>query len=324
MQPLSNDNQALVPRTDIESRTLAVDFPGLLIGVAEYEEGPTGCTVFLFPHGATTTIDARGGLVGKTGDYEWNHAICLAGGSLSGLEAAAGVSAEVWAQREWSLEGFALVSGAIIFDYGGRENRIYPDKELGRAAVRAARSDVFPLGPHGAGRNAGCGGVFDFARGEATGQGGAVRQVGPTRIAVFVVVNALGAIVDRKGQVARGNRDPGTGERRHPLEDLQERLETQADTESPPGNTTLTVMVTNQQLTSNALRQVARQVHGSLSRAIVPFHTLMDGDVLYAVTTNEVENEGLKPAALGMIASELAWDAVLSSFDVDEGGKGEQ
>ena len=29
--------------------------------------------------------------MGKTGDYEFNHAICLAGGSLPGLEAAAGV-----------------------------------------------------------------------------------------------------------------------------------------------------------------------------------------------------------------------------------------
>ncbi len=61
--------------------------------MAEYAEGPTGCTVFYVPEGVTTAIDVRGGLVGKTGDYGWNHAICLAGGSLYGLAPATGVSA---------------------------------------------------------------------------------------------------------------------------------------------------------------------------------------------------------------------------------------
>jgi L-aminopeptidase/D-esterase-like protein len=63
------------------------------------------------------------------------------------------------------------------------------------------------------------------------------------------------------------------------------------------------------------LRQLARQVHASLSRAIHPFHSLVDGDVLYAATTNEVENPLLDSARLGVVASELAWDAVLSCFD---------
>ena len=46
-----------------------------------------------------------------------------------------------------------------------------------------------------------------------------------------------------------------------------------------------------------------------MARAIQPFHTLYDGDVLFAVTTGEVENPGLNEVALGVIASELAWDA---------------
>ena len=49
------------------------------------------------------------------------------------------------------------------------------------------------------------------------------------------------------------------------------------------------------------------------SRAIQPFHTENDGDVLYAVTTSEVEPP-LSDSALGALASELAWDAVLSCF----------
>ena len=31
------------------------------VGVAAYEEGPTGCTVFYFPTDPTSVIDARGG-----------------------------------------------------------------------------------------------------------------------------------------------------------------------------------------------------------------------------------------------------------------------
>jgi L-aminopeptidase/D-esterase-like protein len=54
-------------------------------------------------------------------------------------------------------------------------------------------------------------------------------------------------------------------------------------------------------------------VHASLSRAIQPFHALVDGDVLSAVTTNEVDNEELTTTGLGVVASELAGDAVLAS-----------
>src|ERR1700704_2216847 len=96
---ISNDNTDLKPITTFDGPTLTFDFPGLEIGVAEYDEGPTGCTVFCFPAGALTAIDVRGGAVGSSGNFEWNHAICLAGGSLYGLEAASGAAAELFARR---------------------------------------------------------------------------------------------------------------------------------------------------------------------------------------------------------------------------------
>ncbi len=309
---MTNNTRHLTVKTEFEGRTLEFDFPSFQIGVAEYEEGPTGCTVFTFPEGASTAIDARGGQVGKTGDYEWNHAICLAGGSLPGLEATGGVSAELWDRHDRSLEDMPLVSGAIIFDYGWRDNRIYPDLALGRAALRAARPGVFPLGTRGAGRSAGCGSVLDSGRGEPSGQGGAFQQVGPTKIAAFCVVNALGVVLGRDGHVVRGNKDPETGVREHPLASLARRLGTGESTDLPAGNTTLTVVITNRKLSRRELTQFAMQVHSSMARMIYPFHTLMDGDVLYAVTTDEVDHPELSVAALGMLASELVWDAGLS------------
>jgi L-aminopeptidase/D-esterase-like protein len=314
---LTNDTAELVPRTEFGGHELRFEFPSFRIGVAEYDEGPTGCTVFHFPDGAACATDVRGGSPGTTGGYEWVHAICLAGGSLYGLEASAGVAAELFAGRGHSTEWteIALVSGAIIFDYGPRDNAVYPDKALGRAALRAARPGAFPLGARGAGRSATVGKTFEYDQGEPAGQGAAYREVGPTKVAVFTVVNAVGAIVDREGEVVRGHLDRATGLRGALVPGVEERLAAGVPLRQLPGNTTLTVVVTNQRLDRRSLSQLGRQVHASMARAIHPFHALLDGDVLYAVTTAEVENAVLDPIALSVIASELAWDAVLASFD---------
>ena len=127
-----------------------------------------------------------------------------------------------------------------------------------------------------------------------------------------VVVNALGVIVDRQGRVVRGNRDPLTRERRHPFQECERRLAAEDSTMPPQGNTTLTVIVTNQQLAKRDLEQWGKQVHSSVSRAIYPFQTLMDGDTLFAVTTNEVANPTMEVTTLGMLAGELVWDAILT------------
>ena len=59
--PLSNDLVHPEPRTDLPpGRTLSFDFPGLEIGVAEYAEGPTGCTVFHFPEDASLAAAPSG------------------------------------------------------------------------------------------------------------------------------------------------------------------------------------------------------------------------------------------------------------------------
>jgi L-aminopeptidase/D-esterase-like protein len=316
---LSNDTAKLEPRTEVDAkRWLDVDFPGLELGVAEYAEGPTGCTVFHFPQLASLHIDVRGGSPGINGEHlTLTNAICFAGGSLYGLEASTGVAAELFARRAYSTKwmDIALVSGAILFDYGRRDNAIYPDKDLGRAAVRAMKPGRFPLGPHGAGCSATAG---HGQTAEPSGQGGAVGLFGLTRIAVFTVVNAYGAIVDRNGEVVRGNREVATGKHRR-----AEDVVAQTGAYDPPagrargvtGNTNLTLFATDQKLDPLQLRSLARQVHGSMARAIQPFNTRWDGDILFAVTTQKVDNPALDEVSLGILASELAWDAVLGCFD---------
>lgn len=313
---ITNDNTKLVPRTTFENvPALAFDFDGLRVGIAEYDEGPTGCTVIQFDKRVLSATDVRGGSPGVfMADAGNCQAICFAGGSLLGLECIAGVASELFAIGGHSpgWMNIPCVQGAIIFDMPG-PNSVYPDKELGRAAVRASRPSWFPLGPRGAGRAARVGKTIGFDAAEPAGQGAAFGQFGPTKVAVFTVVNACGAIMDRDGRVVRGHVDAKTG-RRIRLEDaLAQRPASTASTRSGE-NTTLTAVITNQKLASRDLQQLARQVHTSMARGIQPFHTIDDGDVLFAVSTYDVANEALPVTSLGTLASELAWDAVLSSF----------
>jgi L-aminopeptidase/D-esterase-like protein len=264
------------------------------------------------------------------------RAIVVAGGSWHGLSAVTGVADEI---RTLNLEGggrpeIAGVVGAIINDIGPevarrRFSAVTPDGRLGAAALRAARPGRFLLGARGAGRFAMSG--LAVGEGEFSGQGGAYRQLGPTKVAVFTVVNAGGLVVDREGRVVRCRSMRSRGSCGTIAEVLARRLdaivanvvrETGAAPEPPPGgpsdHTTITLVVTNQKLDWWALQWLATQVHTSMARAIQPFATRGDGDVLYAASTGEIDNPRLAPPALALVASEVAWDAVLSSVPPPE------
>src|SRR5215211_4377711 len=220
-------------------RVLDFDFPGLAIGVAAYPNIPTGCTVFnfdvgMFPSGVMLELDVRGGAPWQSGAYDTVNAISLAGGSVYGLEVASGVADELFAQGGY--RDLVAVSGAVIYDVsvveepdGFRSKGIYLDKALGQEAVRALKPGQFPLGNQGAGSGAYVGqwANWPFAR-ERGGQGGAFRQIGAIKVAVFTVVNALGVIVDRQGQVVRGGLDQRTGVRTTPIQDAEAILEGQS------------------------------------------------------------------------------------------------
>lgn len=310
-----------VPRTGGHADLVEYDFPGIEIGVAEYAEGPTGAMVIAIPAGARLAIDARGGAIGMSNGFEYfAHAICLTGGSLYGLSAGAGVADELHARRgnRGSVDDLRLVSTAVIYDFSARDNAIFPDAALGRAAVRAAAHGSIPVGRVGAGASASAGKI-DPARTEFTGQGAAFGRAGQARVLVVTVINPVGVIVDRDGTVVRGNYDAATGQRR-PLEgDCIALLEQGQLPAAARGNTTITAVVTNVRLTDKELIHFGRQVHSSMNRAIQPFHTALDGDTLFALTTDEVDlappdgraDGVMNSIALGALASDLAWDAVL-------------
>jgi L-aminopeptidase/D-esterase-like protein len=308
------------PDTSPGGKVLEFDFPGLLIGSAHYPGGPTGCTVFRFPERALVVADVRGGVPGtlftdRVREMQQRlDGIAFVGGSTLGFEAVCGASERVFEERG-SKTGWGdvpLVAGGCIYDFGVRKTSRFPDRALGRAAFDAAKPGRFPLGARGVGAGATCGKAVAGAQREMTGQGAAAWAGGKARVAVFTVVNAWGAIVDRAGAVVRGNKDAKTGKRLQPP-DLR-KTDGAAAPADDEGNTTLTLVAVNVALDGSALRQLAREVHASMARAIQPFHTLHDGDVLFATTTAAVPGSTVTPDALGSIASDCAWDAVLSSF----------
>lgn len=329
---MTNASDLLQPNTDVHGPELEFDFPGMRIGVAEYAEGPTGTTVFHFPDKAVAVVDVRGGMPGTYNvdtlrlgyDFPFLDAVVVSGGSWYGLEAAGGVAAALKEDglRSGDWRNLANVAGAIIYDLGDRRpNEIVPDARLGAAALRAARPNRFALGARGAGRMAMQGGYFGLRI--PGGQGAAFRQVSATKIAAFVVANPLGLIVGRDGLVSTG------AGRRLPVSQLLQGLPLRrnefgqalepvaVDIPHHPGaggttNTTISLVVTNQILPVHALQRLATQVHGSMGRGVQPFATAMDGDVLFAASTQAVGNLDLHPSDLATLAAETMWDALIS------------
>jgi L-aminopeptidase/D-esterase-like protein len=315
-------------------RQLTFDFPEMQIGVAEYDEGPTGTTVFYFPDKVKGAVDVRGGAPGTVNaaalmnnyDRKMMQAVVFSGGSWYGLSAVTGVANAIKDRKaeEGDPNHITGVVGAIINDFRWRKmSRVTPDDALGREAFSAAKPGWFPLGARGAGRFA-MQGWFVAQQADTdtgahwphSGQGGAFRQIGQTKVGVFTVVNSYGAIVDRNGRVVRCARNELKSDCPLINDALSTRIqeaENDAETKGPTANTTVTLVVTNRKMPIADLQRLAKQVHGSMSRAIQPFATSGDGDVLYAVTTDQVDDTELSPRALAVVASELAWDAILAS-----------
>ena len=324
---------SLVPHVSFDGPTLTFDFPEVQVGVAEYEEGPTGATVLVFPKPVMAAVDVRGGAPGTVDtdilrlayDDPSVNAITLAGGSAYGEAVATGVE-NALKERIADPGGWDNIpgtSGAIIFDLGDRRyNAVTPDERLARSALDAVRSGWVPLGARGAGRFAMQGGYFDDR--QHSGQGAAFRQSGETKVLVVTVVNASGSIVDRNGRVLRCTH-PVAGDCGAISERISKHLATLGATKHADAsigkssglttNTTITVVVTNKPLPFWALQRLAVQVHTSMARAIQPFSTSGDGDTLFAVTTGgrgmAISEDDLDD--LGLLASETAWDAILAT-----------
>ncbi|MFT4009160.1 MAG: P1 family peptidase [Nocardioidaceae bacterium] len=258
------------------------DVPGLRIGHWSDQVGLTGCTVAIFgAEGAIAGVDVRGAapgtretdLLDPTRMVERVHAIVLSGGSAFGLAAADGVMSYL-AEKEIGLDvgpaRVPIVPGAVIFDLAVGDPQARPDRDSGRHAC----IDAEPGSPCGNGRiGAGTGATVGKLLGPETAAPGGIGTAsrllpGGGVVGALAVVNAVGDIVDARGQVLAG---PGV-----------------VDFFTAPtsgANTTLVLVATDVALTKAEATRLATVSHDGLAHAIRPVHTSFDGDTVFAVST---------------------------------------
>lgn len=304
---------------------ITTNFENLEVGVATNPAGPTGTTVINFPKGAIGAIDMRGGAVAvresssvdENNTWGWLDALVLSGGSTMGLEAADGVAQEIIKQRggQVKFDTIPAVPAAIVYDFTGRKTSTYPDKELGAKAFHARQKNKVPYGQVGGGTHVSVGKWFDDLKHERAGQGAAYFEKNGVKILVISVVNAVGNILDKEGKVIRGSLNEETGER----VDIVARIKDKLDSVPVKGNTTITAVITNIKFDRLELKRMATMAHTSMASVISPFHTPWDGDVLFAVSTREMDKpEKFDVANAGVIAADLLKTAVWRAVGEEE------
>ena len=276
----------------MSGRTGAAFPAGYRIGHATDAERRTGCTVILTPPGTIAAVDVRGGAPGtrETGVFTPGnlvseiHAVLFAGGSAFGLAAATGVVAWLRDRGVGFPVGAArvpIVAGAVLFDLAVGDPEAFPDEAAGRAACDAAREGEIAIGAIGAGTGATVGKLLTVSNASPGGLGVAtVKLGGGGLVCALAAVNAFGDVVDpESGRVVAGARMPG-------VEQTSVEILIGGELESPPpagANTTLICVATTVPFEPGALRRVAIEAHDGIARVVRPAHTVVDGDVAFAL-----------------------------------------
>lgn len=287
---------------------------GIAVGHHTDARRPTGCTVVRCEDGAVCGVSVRGGAPGTRetdllrpeNTIERVHAVLLTGGSAFGLDAAGGVMQWLEAHGFGLSVGPArvpLVPAAVLFDLWVGDPCVRPGAEQGYAACEAAGRGPVPQGSVGAGTGASVGKLFGIDRAMKGGIGSASVRLGGYTVGALVAVNAVGDVLDERGQVLAGARS----EDGRQLAGTTERLLRGAGPQRllPGAATTIGVIATDATLTKAQATQLASLAHHGLSRAIDPV-TTHDGDTLFALATGRgtpvAELSGLGAAAAEVTA----------------------
>jgi L-aminopeptidase/D-esterase-like protein len=292
--------------------------PGIKVGQQTHLEGATGCTVIVCPPNTVGGVDQRGGAPGTRETdllrplhmIQHVNAIVLSGGSAYGLATADGVMRCLEEQGTGykTRNGFIvpIVPAAILMDLGVGSVSVRPDAAMGYAACAAATSDPVELGCVGAGTGCRIGAMLGDEFATKGGLGSAVIELGDGLIvAALCAVNSVGDVLDEKGTIIAGLRQPPDGNTF--LGTLQAMRGMARITTPASSNTVIGVVATNAQLSKDAANKVAQMAHDGLARAINPAHTMYDGDTIFALATGEIAAD---TSVIGAYAAEVFAQAI--------------
>jgi L-aminopeptidase/D-esterase-like protein len=280
-------------------RNLITDVAGLRVGNASDARIRTGVTVLTADAPFTAAVHVMGGAPGTRETdllapdklVQQADAIVLAGGSAFGLDAASGVMAALRADGRGYAVGASggavlrvpIVPAAILFDLangGAKDWDDSPYPALGRAAYTAA-GERFALGSEGAGTGA----TTSTVKG---GLGSASLRVRGFTVGALAAVNAVGSPLVGAGPQfwaapfeigdEFGGLGPGTPPDPAALPPVKHRAR-------PGEATTIAIVATDAALTQAEAQRMATAAHDGLARALVPAHTPLDGDLVFAVAT---------------------------------------
>jgi len=265
---------------------------GVKIGHFTDEENGTGCTVFLFDKPVKASVSVRGSapasretdLLRPGKMIRQIHGILLSGGSAYGLEAAYGVMKYLEENGIGYDTGAALVPlvpGASIYDLKFKNSEVRPTKEWGYMAASSANYEM-EEGAVGVATGATVGKFLGINHATKTGFGFYQENLDDYFVAAFMVVNALGEIIDEHGRIIAGVRE---GKNFIPAYSLIEKIDFKKFRMGE--NTTLGVVVTNFPLSKEMLARMAEIGHNGIVRAIRPSHTPFDGDIIFAVSVSD-------------------------------------
>ncbi len=315
-------------------RNLITDIASFTVGHAVDNAARTGVTVIVPEKRAVAACDVRGGGPGtrETDALRAENlvdeidAVVLAGGSVYGLDAAAGVTACLGAQGRGFQTGAAMpspiVPAAIIFDLanggdiGWGETPPYHD--LGRAAF-GARATEFPLGNQGAGFGAVAGNIKG-------GLGSASALLDGLEVGALMVANPVGSVMDANARLwaqdmalmHEGVLEYGTATLMarapqmlsHPLQNSK------LAGAFTGANTSIGVVASSADLTKAEAMRVALMAQDGLARAIRPIHTPFDGDTIFVLASGarplaaSPEMRPLRLALLGALAADCVSRAI--------------
>lgn len=279
---------------------MALGVPATKVGCWTATERHTGCTVILAPPGAQGALAVRGGAPGTreaaalsaTGNVRECHAVVLSGGSAFGLATADGVVN--WCEQhgigyDRFVARIPIVGAAIVFDL--RPGGVRPDRDSGWAACEAATEDDPPMGSVGVGAGCTVGKTAGLEWGSKGGQGWAVEEAAGITVGALMAVNALGDVLDERGQVLAGSRAPADRPR---YPEAMPQVPGRPAAEPMPGDggldsTVIGCLVTNARLSKPDAVRAADLAHTGTARAVSPAHTSFDGDALFLLSAQQVE-----------------------------------